>query len=158
MLKFLLLTCLAAGPMVAQGVPPTQSMDAAALHAKGDELLTKARAAKDGIAFEILLSRPDSVLQMAVRVKSGQAEWHKNDADLLMVLEGNAQITTGGEVINGKDTAPGEIRGEGIRGGKTQPFKAGDVIRIEPQVPHQVLVTPGSTLRYFAVKTKVAKP
>ena len=137
-----------------QGIPSTQRLDAASLHATGDNLLTQARAAKDGIAFTVLLKRPEDVLQMAVRVKSGQAEWHGVDADLLIVLEGDAEIVTGGTVVGGNDTAPNEIRGDSIRGGVTQHFRAGDVVRIEPKTPHQVLLKPGTEVRYLAVKSR----
>ena len=115
----------------------------------------KARKADAGLAFEVLLKRPESNIQMAVRVKSGQGEWHRDDADILIGVEGSAQIITGGEIVNGKETAPGEIRGDGVRGGTTQPFRAGDFVRIEPKVAHQVLLAPGTTFRYIAVKVRV---
>ncbi|MGI4757205.1 MAG: cupin domain-containing protein [Janthinobacterium lividum] len=156
MLKFALLT-LCAGSALAQAVPPSQTLEAASLKNKGVELLTKARNVPAGLASEVLLKRPESSIQMAVRVKSGQGEWHHDDADILIGVEGSAQIVTGGEIVNGKETAPGEIRGDSVKGGTTQTFKAGDYIRIEPQVAHQVLLAPGSTFRYMAVKVRAAQ-
>jgi hypothetical protein len=145
-----------ASPAFAQGnTPPSEMLDAKSLHATGDELLKKAKASKDGIAYTILLTRPDGNEQEAVRVQSGQGEWHRDYVDVLIGLEGEAQVVTGGSVVNGKETAPGEIRGDGVKGGKTQPFHAGDVIRVEAQVPHQFLLAPGTSFRYFAVKIKV---
>lgn len=144
-------------PLLAQTVPPAQTLDNAALNAKAAELLAKARTATYGVGSEILLTRPDGNIQMAVRVKSGQGEWHHDDADVLIGVEGHAEIILGGEIVNGKDTAPGEIRGDGVKGGTKQPFGAGDVIRIEPQVAHQVILAPGTTVRYMAVKVHVTK-
>ena len=150
-----LLACCTA--LRAQTIPPSQRLDHAALQAKAAELLKKAPGAPAGAASEILLTRPDGTIQVAARVKSGQGEWHHDDADVLIGLEGNAEIITGGEIINGKETAPGEIRGDGVKGGTKQPFRAGDVIRIEPQVAHQVVLAPGTTVRYMAVKVHVTK-
>lgn len=152
-----LMSLAMAAPMMAQTIPPSETVDAATMRSTGDALLQQAKAAKDGIAFKILFTRPDGNEQLAVRVKSGQGEWHRDYVDVLLVLEGEAQIVTGGEVVNGKETAPGEMRGDSVKGGKVQSFRAGDAIRIEPQVAHQVLMTPGHTLRYFVVKIKTSK-
>ncbi|SEC36069.1 cupin domain-containing protein [Terriglobus roseus] len=143
-----------ASPLVSQTVPPSELVDAVTLHSTGDALLQQARTAKDGIAFKVLLSRPDGSEQLAVRVKSGQGEWHRDFADVLIVLEGEGKVVTGGEIENGKQTAPGEIRGDGVKGGKVQSLHAGDTIRVEARVPHQFLLEPGHTIRYFAVKVK----
>lgn len=154
MLTKVLLSFLVAGTVAAQAPPPSQMLDAASLKAKAAALLPQAQSAPSGIASDVLLKRPESSIQIAVRVKSGQGEWHRDDADILIGVEGSAQIVTGGEIVNGKETGPGEIRGDGVRGGTTQPFRAGDFIRIEPKVAHQVLLAPGTTFRYMAVKVR----
>ena len=152
-----IITLTLSATLAAQTVPPRELLDAATIRSTGEALLQQAKSAKDGIGFKVLLTRLDGSEQVAVRVKSGQGEWHRDFADVLIVLEGEGQIVTGGDVINGKETAPGEIRGDGVKGGEVQPFRAGDVIRIEPQVPHQVLLAPGQLIRYFAVKVKASK-
>lgn len=145
-------------PLVAQtSAPPSEMITATTLRATGDELLKQARAAKDGIAFKVLLERPDGQEQLAVRVKSGQGEWHHDFADILIGLEGEAEVVTGGTVVNAKETMPGEQRGDSVQGGKRQPFRAGDAIRIEPQTAHQVLLKPGATFRYFVVKVRTGR-
>lgn len=144
-----------ASPLVAQTATPASEMiTAATLRSTGDDLLKQSLASKDGIAFKVLLTRPDGAEQLAVRVKSGQGEWHHDFADVLIGLEGEAEVVTGGTLVNGKDTAPGEKRGDGVSGGKRQPFHAGDAIRIEPGVPHQMILKPGSSFRYFVVKVR----
>ncbi len=152
-----LVTLVGSMPLLAQTIPPSQMLDHTALNAKAKELLAKAPANPAGVGSEILLTRPDGNIQMAVRVKSGQGEWHHDDADVLIGVEGSAEIITGGQIINGKETAPGEIRGDGVKGGTKQPFRAGDIIRIEPQVAHQVILAPGTTIRYMAVKIHTTK-
>ena len=156
-LKFALLPFFLALPLAAQQAPPSEMLDAKTIRATADELLKQAQASKEGIAFKQLLTRPDGGEQIAVRMKSGQGEWHHDFVDVLIGLEGEAQVVTGGSVVNGKETAPGEIRGDSVTGGKTQRFGPGDIIRIEPQVAHQFLLAPGGTLKYFAVKIKAAK-
>lgn len=145
-------------PLAAQtSVPPSEMITATTLRTTGDELLKQARASKDGIAFKVLLERPDGQEQLAVRVKSGQGEWHRDFADILIGLEGEAEVVTGGMVVNAKDTMPGEKRGDSVQGGKHQPFRAGDAIRIEPQTAHQILLKPGATFRYFVVKVRTSR-
>lgn len=145
-------------PLGAQtSAPPSEMITATTLRATGDDLVKQARASKDGIAFKVLLERPDGQEQLAVRVKSGQGEWHRDFADILIALEGEAEVVTGGTVVNAKDTMPGEKRGDGVQGGKHQPFRAGDAIRIEPQTAHQVLLKPGATFRYFVVKVRTVR-
>lgn len=145
------------GAAGAQTIPPTQTLDATALKRTADALLIEARGADSGAASKLLLKRPESSIQEAVRVKSGQVEWHRDDADILIGVEGSAQIVIGGEIVDGKEVAPGEIRGSIVRGGTTQTFHAGDFVRIEPKVAHQMLLAPGSTLRYMAVKVRVTQ-
>ncbi|MEK6397899.1 MAG: hypothetical protein V4734_07420 [Terriglobus sp.] len=145
-------------PLVAQSpAPPSQMISATMLRVTGDELLKQARMAKDGIAFKVLTERPDGQEQLAVRVKSGQGEWHHDFADILIGLEGEAEVVTGGTVVNAKETLPGEKRGDGVQGGQHQPFHAGDAIRIEPQTAHQLLLKPGATFRYFVVKVRTSR-
>ncbi len=152
----LLATTLSAS-LMAQQTPTTQMLDAKLLHATGEELLKQAKTSKDGLAAKMLLVRPDSNAQIAVRAMSGLAEVHQEAADLMFVLEGSGQILLGGAVVNGKEIAPGEIRGDKIEGGEMRALHIGDVLRIEPGVPHQVLLSPGGAIQYIMVKTSRTK-
>ena len=58
----------------------------------------------------------------------------------------------GGTVVEGKTTAPGEIRGSGITGGTEIKMVAGDVIHIPAKIPHQMKLAPGAKVTYFVVK------
>ena len=152
-MKFIAAFLLAAATLTAQA-PPSQIVTRTSIKTTGDTLLKQAKASPDGLAFKVLLTRPDGEEQLAVRTKSGQGEWHHDMADILIALEGEAEIVTGGDVVNAKETKPGEKRGDSVRGGTKQPFRAGDAIRIEPQTAHQLLLEPGTTLRYFVIKIK----
>ena len=69
-----------------------------------------------------------------------------------MVRKGEGSLIIGGKVVDGKTTAPNEIRGSGIDGGETHPLKAGDVVHIPPRTPHQVVLKKGQSIDYVALK------
>jgi len=87
------------------------------------------------------------------REKSGSAEVHQQDADLIRVLEGTATFITGGKVTEPKAIAPGEIRGAGIEGGEIRQLAKGDVIIVPAGVPHQFTEVTNPFL-YYVVKVR----
>lgn len=87
------------------------------------------------------------------REKSGQAEFHEKDADVIYVLEGTATLVTGGEVVDGKTIAPDEIRGSSIKGGETRKLSKGDVIIVPHSTPHQFTEVTNPFL-YYVVKVR----
>jgi mannose-6-phosphate isomerase-like protein (cupin superfamily) len=72
----------------------------------------------------------------AHREKPGQVEVHEKTTDILFVVEGEATYVTGGKMINGKQTRPGEWLGESIEGGEEHHLKKGDVIIVPAGTPH----------------------
>jgi glc operon protein GlcG len=50
----------------------------------------------------------------------GQAEVHRDEADVIYIQDGAATLITGGAVVDPKETASGEIRGTAIDGGETR--------------------------------------
>jgi mannose-6-phosphate isomerase-like protein (cupin superfamily) len=91
---------------------------------------------------------------LAHREVSGGAESHEKTADLFVVEEGEATLVVGGEIVDRKTTAPGEVRGTDIRGGEQHPLGAGDMVHIPAGVPHQVLLEPGHGITYLVVKVE----
>ena len=88
---------------------------------------------------------------MSRRTEGGQSEVHADETDVFYVLEGAATFVTGGEVVGGKTTAPGQIRGNGIKGGKTHQLSTGDVIVIPRGTPHWFKEVPELVV-YYVVK------
>jgi mannose-6-phosphate isomerase-like protein (cupin superfamily) len=86
------------------------------------------------------------------RVKNGEMEVHADWTDLFVVQSGEATILIGGTVVDAKTTGPGEIRGTTSTGGEKHKLVPGDIIHIPAGTPHQVLLDPGKTITYFAVK------
>ncbi|MBS1786941.1 MAG: heme-binding protein [Acidobacteria bacterium] len=87
------------------------------------------------------------------REQAGMVEVHEQDADIIYVLEGSATLVTGGEIIGGKVTAPGEIRGTDIKGGETRTITKGDVIIVPAGTPHWFKEVPGP-INYYVVKAR----
>lgn len=81
----------------------------------------------------------------------GMAELHVRDTDIIYVLEGSATLVTGGEIVDAKASAPDEIRGASIRGGKAQALRRGDVFIVPQGVPHWFQQVQGPFL-YYVVK------
>lgn len=89
---------------------------------------------------------------MLHREGDGPAEVHDGQTDFYVVQAGSATLHIGGEVVGGKTTEPGEIRGKSLKGAKTRKIAAGDVINIPAKLPHQITVADGETITYLIVK------
>ena len=87
------------------------------------------------------------------RDAAGQAEVHVKDADIIYVLEGSTTFVTGGTVVDGKTTAPDEIRGTAIKDGETRRLGKGDVIIVPNGTPHWFKEVEGPVL-YYVVKVR----
>jgi glc operon protein GlcG len=96
----------------------------------------------DGSNYKVSVSR---------RTGGGQVEVHEGETDVFYIMEGSATLVTGGTVIDSKTTSPGQIRGSGIQGGKTQALSKGDVIVIPKGVPHWFKEVPELVV-YYVVK------
>ena len=57
-----------------------------------------------------------------------------------------------GTIVDGKTTAPGEMRGASIRGGTDVKLGPGDVLHIPAKVPHQMQLAAGAQVTYFVTK------
>jgi glc operon protein GlcG len=87
------------------------------------------------------------------RDKTGMAEVHLKDADIIYVQEGAATFVTGGTVVAGKNIAPDEIRGSQISGGETRQISQGDVIIVPAGTPHWFKEVP-APMTYYVVKAR----
>ena len=102
-----------------------------------------------------LVTAPDLKVSGNHRAGPGEAELHDKETDIFYVVEGNASFVTGGTILGGRQTAPGQTRGTDIRGGLIHRLKQGDVIVVPAGIPHWFKeVSP--TIKYLAVK--VLKP
>ena len=89
---------------------------------------------------------------VAFRNGSGEAELHEKLADLLLIRSGEGTVLVGGKMVEGKPTAPGEVRGKSIEGGTRYPIAAGDVLYIPANTVHQFLIAPGQSFTAMVIK------
>jgi glc operon protein GlcG len=98
-----------------------------------------------------LIETPGYKVHASRRDAPGLAEVHLWETDVIYVLEGTATFVTGGTVVDGKTTAPGEIRGTAIRDGETRRLVKGDVVIVPERTPHWFKEVSAPFL-YFVVK------
>jgi quercetin dioxygenase-like cupin family protein len=111
-------------------------------HDKVAEAFASGAPLRETSAYKVNASR---------RTEPGLVEIHKHETDIVYVVQGNATFVTGGTVVGGKPTAPGEIRGSSIEGGDTRLLSPGDVVVVPAGTPHWFKEVQGPFL-YFVVK------
>lgn len=102
-----------------------------------------------------MVKAPDLSVSGSHRTGPGHVEVHAKETDVFYVMEGSATFITGGTMIGGKNTSPGQMAGTEIQGGETHHLSKGDVIVIPAGVPHWFKEVPQS-ITYYVVK--VIKP
>src|SRR5215469_6947282 len=122
--------------------------------------LTRA-AETDGVAFfshdqvgtalakgGTLLTRSAYLVQGSHRDKAGQVEVHDHETDVIYMVDGTATFMTGGTMMGGKDTRPGQHLGTDMKGGEAHHLAKGDVIVVPAGTPHWFKEVPGQ-VSYF---------
>jgi len=146
-LKFVAFTLLVAGLGAAATVDIYTPQDQQAIEKK---LLSSQKGSQ--FSSETLKKYGNHYTMMAHRDATGSSELHQKESDVFFVVEGSATLVTGGELLNGKTTNPGEIRGTSIKGGERHALVQGSVVHIPAGTPHQLLVEKGQPFTYFVVK------
>jgi mannose-6-phosphate isomerase-like protein (cupin superfamily) len=106
------------------------------------------------IAVEHLKDFPNDQFMLSRREADGIVEWHETQADIFFVQSGSATLLVGGTLVGGETVEPHEKRNGTIQGGVRRKLSAGDVVRIAPKVPHQILLDGAQNFTYFVVKVK----
>ena len=101
----------------------------------------------------ILLDGSGFKLDAGRRVGPGEVEYHENTVDVMHVVEGNATVVTGGELVEPRQVGPGELRAERSEGGTRHELREGDVLAIPSGVAHQ-FVQVSDPFLYFVVKVE----
>ncbi len=98
-----------------------------------------------------LVKASDLLVSGSHREKGGQVEVHDKETDVMYIVEGAATLVTGGTVVGGKTTRPGQLVGSDIKGGQTHHLSKGDVIVVPAGTPHWFKEVPQS-VSYYVVK------
>jgi mannose-6-phosphate isomerase-like protein (cupin superfamily) len=72
----------------------------------------------------------------ANRGKAREAEMHDKTNHVFIIYDGEADLVTGGKLIDPKITAPGQTRASGIEGGELRHVVKGDIVTIPAKTPH----------------------
>ena len=83
-----------------------------------------------------LISEPGFRVNASRRDGPGEAEVHLSDTDIFYVVQGQATVVTGGDVVQPRNLSATEVRGSGLSGGDAHRIGKGDVITIPRGVPH----------------------
>lgn len=135
---------LALSPALAEGPGVT--------HLTAADLAKTLREAPAGpLAVVTLASAPEYKIIGVRRGAAGEAESHDTDIDVSYIIEGEAVQVTGGEIVDAKTTAPGEIRGTAIKGGQTRTVRKGDILTVPAKMPHWMKQV-NAPLQYIVVK------
>src|SRR5438105_14156435 len=132
--------------LVAMAAATVVGQSRAVTHIDSDKVATA--LAKGGS----LVATKDFTVAGSHRMGPGMVEVHDHETDIFYVTDGEATLVTGGTMVGGEQTAPGQHRGADIKGGQTQTLKKGDIVTIPAGTPHwfKALATP--TISYLTVK------
>jgi mannose-6-phosphate isomerase-like protein (cupin superfamily) len=87
------------------------------------------------------------------REAPGEVEYHERVVDVMHVVRGTATVVTGGEMLDVREVAPGELRARAVDGGWPHELREGGVFAIPNGVPHQFTEV-SSPFLYFVVKVE----
>jgi mannose-6-phosphate isomerase-like protein (cupin superfamily) len=133
---------------------PADIYSKADIQQRTQKLAAQSKSKGGAFAGETIERYGNHLTMLAHRETSGSSELHEHDADVFMIVEGDATLVYGGKMVNAHTESAGELRGSGVDGGEKQTLAVGDVVHIKPNIPHQMLVSPGHTVTYFVVKVK----
>ena len=105
---------------------------------KGSEIAARAKATKLDeykAGLDRVANWGNHALLIVRREGDGAVEIHETQVDVITVISGEGTLVIGGTVVDGKTTAPNEIRGKSVNGGIRKQMAVGDVFHIPAKVP-----------------------
>jgi len=150
-------TLLAAQPILAQDTPATAPDGFKFLEPPAiNQLLAKPQPGR--VFGTALVSRHldrGYYVEFVKRFDHGnEVEVHPAWIDQIAVTAGTGTLTYGGEVVNPRTGAGGEIRGDRQTGATTLHLVPGDFVIIPAGMPHKFVAASGKTLTYVIFKVK----
>jgi len=118
------------------------------------DMIAEAPSDPHQFAVRQLADYPNDAFLLVHRAADGPVEWHETQADVFFVQSGSATLVLGGQLVKGETVGPHEKRNGTIVGGIRRKIATGDVVRIPPRVPHQLLLEGSGPFDYFVVKIK----
>jgi quercetin dioxygenase-like cupin family protein len=156
--SLLLFSCLTVTPLLfAQAKPkpsPFTSHTAAELNQIEARLKLQAAASPTGDATQTLEDQGSNYIVLVVRARTGEAEFHRDWSDEILVRSGTMTVYYGGAMSDEHAFGPrvGEFHSATMEGGTAQVLHAGDLMHIPASVSHWVKLSPGDTASYLVFK------
>jgi mannose-6-phosphate isomerase-like protein (cupin superfamily) len=122
-----------------------------------ESALRKQAGSGNGLATAYLAQYPNHYSQLIVRTRTGEVEIHQQFDELIIVVDGEAKVMTGGIPQNPHSIRPGELRASSAPGATAVAMSKGNVIHLVSGTPHQVIVPAGGFVAYIDVKVARAK-
>ena len=109
-----------------------------------------------GVKTSFPVDHEDYDVEYAQRTDKGnEPEVHTYRTHYIHVLSGESVLTYGGTVTNARESAPGQIRGDGIAGGTRITVRGGDFLQIPAGMPHLFEVkSPTVKFRYVVFNAR----
>ena len=82
---------------------------------------------------------------------AGAVEYHDHTNHIIIMVEGEATLVTGGTMVDPKRTSLDQMRATSLEGGETYHLSKGDVIMIPAKTPHWWKEVPTKTVAYYAI-------
>jgi mannose-6-phosphate isomerase-like protein (cupin superfamily) len=139
-------------PCAAQSSGKAEVFPSAELQVQLTRLAQQAKAGGSG--GSTLGDYGTHAIKLSERTASGGAEIHAHFDDVMLVMDGTAELITGGELVGMHNGANGETTASGIRNGTSQHIGPGDLIHIPAGVPHQLIIAPGTIYSALVIKVK----
>lgn len=103
--------------------------------------------------YSLRLSPPTEHPVIGIRrTVPGRSELHANFTDVWYVIEGAGTLVTGGSIVGGIETAPGEIRGASTLAGNPRRIQKGEFAVIPAGTPHWISGIEGEEILCIVVK------
>lgn len=139
----------------AQPAPPAPTFLSDSELRRAIETAPEEVAGQPGL-YSLRLSPPSEAPVIGIRrTTSGRSEMHADFTDVWYVIDGAGVLVTGGTIVGGIETVPGEVRGEGIRDGNARPVRKGEFAVIPAGTPHWLSAVEGKEILYIVVKVPI---
>jgi mannose-6-phosphate isomerase-like protein (cupin superfamily) len=145
-----MMACLAAVPCLAQS-PGVQSVSSEQMTATESALRAEAERTHKP-ALKQLEKSDGFYTSLIYRNATGEVEIHTRFDEIVVVVDGEATVKTGGKPIAVRTIAPGELRGKSAEGASPTSLRQNAVVTIPAGTPHQVIVPDGGHVTYLDVK------
>lgn len=145
---------VAAVALVVSATPLGAADPQAPIHWTASQLASTEAKIKSSVdpARHLGLERLLDSATLIYRDGPSEAEVHQKLADFITVRAGEGEVVVGGTIVDGKSSAPDELRGPSIQGGTRYTVAAGDILYIPANTVHQFFVAPGKHFTVTIVK------